>query len=119
MAGRYDDIVEARLDPLDRTERTELMVEPLIAGLRALHPGVGVRIEAPHGQPARALVDASKDADLLLVGHPGPGQRFGHLGATARAVLRLAECPVQFLPDVDVALPTADLVLEDAGALRR
>lgn len=119
MVGIYDDVVGARVDAVDRHQRTELVVEPLIAGLRALHPEVRVLVLVPHAQPARALVDASKEADLLVLGHPGPGLRLGHLGATARAVLRLAECPVEFLPEVEVALPSTDLVLEDAGATNR
>jgi hypothetical protein len=117
MAGVYDDIIESRVDLGDWRERAERMFEPLIDELRPLYPDVRVRTEVLHAQPARALVDASADADLILVGRPVHGPTFGHLGATARAVLAHAQCPVEVVAGVDAPPTTADLVLEEAGTL--
>jgi nucleotide-binding universal stress UspA family protein len=117
MAGVYDDIIESRFDLGDWRERTARMFEPMIDELRPLYPEVRVRTEVLHAQPARALVDASADADLMLVGRPAHGPAFGHLGATARAVLRHAQCPVEVLAAVNIPPVTADLVLEEGGTL--
>jgi nucleotide-binding universal stress UspA family protein len=47
------------------------------------------------GSPAGQLVDASKDADLLVVGSRGRGRlRSGILGSTSYAVTAHAHCPV-------------------------
>ncbi|WP_432479290.1 universal stress protein [Nocardioides sp. GXQ0305] len=71
------------------------------AGIRAVVDrldeveGVPVRIDVRHARPADALVDASRDSVLLVVGRHDPLVPAGtHLGPVARAVLQGAECPV-------------------------
>jgi nucleotide-binding universal stress UspA family protein len=51
-----------------------------------------------HGQPAHTLVEASKAADLLVISRPVHGSFVHHLGATARAVIREAACPLVVVP---------------------
>lgn len=54
-----------------------------------------VRIDVRHAAPADALVEASHETDLLVVGRHDPLVPLGsHLGPVARAVLRDAACPV-------------------------
>jgi nucleotide-binding universal stress UspA family protein len=57
-------------------------------------------VEIVHLPAAEALLQASKDAALLVLArgrlaHP----LVGHLGSVARAVMRDAESPVEIIPD--------------------
>lgn len=56
---------------------------------------VPLRIDVRRGQAAHVLVDASREADLLLIARRPHGFPLGHLGATGRAVLRASQCPVE------------------------
>lgn len=55
--------------------------------------------------PARALVAASTRADLLAVGARTHADGEVELGATARACLRYASCPVVVVPTPQVRVP--------------
>jgi hypothetical protein len=46
----------------------------------------------------RALVEASRQADRLVLVKPLHGGSVHHLGRTARGALRFAECPVHVVP---------------------
>lgn len=63
------------------------------------HPGVEVHRRAVHGPAHRALLDASADADLVVV---GALRRHGHvglqLGRVAHALLHHSACPVAVVP---------------------
>ena len=57
--------------------------------------GLEVVVQAVSGDPARALLDAAKDADLLVVGSRGRGGFRGLvLGSTSQKVAHRAPCPV-------------------------
>ena len=57
--------------------------------------GPEVEVEAKYARASDALIEASRDADLLVIGRHDPLVPFGsHLGPVARAVLHDAECPV-------------------------
>ncbi|MFI8236978.1 universal stress protein [Streptomyces sp. NPDC085866] len=63
--------------------------------LRMRHPAVEVTTEQLTGRPAEALVDAAKDADMLVLGSRGPGTIGGFLvGSVGLAVLAHTERPV-------------------------
>ena len=68
------------------------------------YPDVQVRVEVVHGQAAYALVGLSAEADLLIVSRPAHGGFVHSLGATARAVIRDAACPVEVVPPIDETL---------------
>ena len=73
---------------------TEL-VEELLADGKAAHPNVPVEIRVIRGRPERALVDASAEAGLVVVGSRGRGGFAGLLlGSTSRHVLRESHRPV-------------------------
>lgn len=73
----------------------ELFVDELLAPLVADYPQVAVERRVEVGYPASVLVDASRDASLVVVGSRGRGGFAGlMLGSTSRAVLRDAHCPV-------------------------
>jgi nucleotide-binding universal stress UspA family protein len=66
-----------------------------VAAVVADHPGVDVAVRTVEGAPARALVRASEDAALVVVGSRGVGAFEGVLlGSVSAGVLRGAHCPV-------------------------
>jgi nucleotide-binding universal stress UspA family protein len=66
-----------------------------LAGQAVDHPDVKVTEQLVHGPAANALLDASRTAQLLVVGSRGRGAFRGLLlGSVSRAVLHHTECPV-------------------------
>ncbi|GAA4690561.1 universal stress protein [Pseudonocardia yuanmonensis] len=66
-----------------------------LAGWSEKYPGVPVRQDLVQGAPARALVERSVDARLVVVGSTGRARvAQALLGSTARAVLHHAHSPV-------------------------
>lgn len=54
-----------------------------------------IQVEVLSGRPAAVLIDASRDADLLVVGHRGRGGFAGLLlGSVAMHCVQHAACPV-------------------------
>lgn len=114
----YDEYIASRVgaEPWQMTAGDDLLaaVEPM---RRDFPPTLQIRTEIRHAQPARAIVDASARADLIVLARRPHGIPFGHLGGTARAVLRESSCPVEVLP-AELALPNLeDLVIEAEGAI--
>ena len=89
-------------DDQNRTEkareaaRTE--TDEVLAGLVGPRPE-SVTVKAVHGFPAEELINASKDADMIVVGSRGAGG-FARLlmGSVASQVTHYAYCPVVILP---------------------
>jgi nucleotide-binding universal stress UspA family protein len=70
-------------------------LEADVAALVAEHPGLEVSYETPHKPAAQALIEASEDAALLVVGTRGRGGFKGLLlGSVTEQVVRHARCPV-------------------------
>ena len=75
-------------------------LEDTLKPVRAAHPGLSIRSSTPEGHPAPALVEASHDADLLVVGSRGHGEFAGMLlGSVSEHCVTNAECPVLVLRD--------------------
>ncbi len=79
-------------------EMNKLMIEgarKLIADKIAEFPDVELEIRAVRGRPETALIEASRDAGLVVIGSRGRGG-FARLllGSTSRHVLRESLCPV-------------------------
>ena len=75
-------------------EQTQLLQERL-APLLEQYPNVDVDMVIARDRPIRALVDAAKHAQLLVVGSHGRGGFRGMLlGSTSRALLQQAPCPM-------------------------
>lgn len=84
-------------DPAADTRRE---LENAIASVRAAHPDVEFRVVVVEGHPAPSLVEASKGADLLVVGSRGHGAFAGMLlGSVSEHCAAHAYCPVLVLRD--------------------
>ncbi|GAA4744029.1 universal stress protein [Nocardioides endophyticus] len=116
----YDDIIESRVAVDQWSERIVLAFDALVKDFRTAYPDVDVEIRAVHDRPVSALVEASRDADALVIvrrSHGVPAAVL--LGGTARAVLRSAYCPVRVVPAALRLDALPGLVLEEAGALAK
>jgi nucleotide-binding universal stress UspA family protein len=77
-----------------RTEIT-LATEEVVGRWAAKYPGVRVDSAVRAGQPAEQLIEASREASLLVVGSRGHGRLSGMLlGSVSQAAVRHAHCPV-------------------------
>jgi nucleotide-binding universal stress UspA family protein len=68
----------------------------------SLHPDEADRVQRSvvHGYPARVLLDAAADVDLLVVGSRGRGGVVGMLlGSVSQHVVTHARCPVVVVRD--------------------
>ncbi|MFF4653780.1 universal stress protein [Streptomyces sp. NPDC001380] len=95
VSGGPGDMLPLAFDAdLVAAEEERLMAEAL-AGARADRPGVAVEERLLRTRTRPALIEASREAQLLVVGARGRGGFTGLLlGAVSQAVLHHAECPV-------------------------
>jgi nucleotide-binding universal stress UspA family protein len=98
-SAAYDAAIGGRV----LAESWELQTEPeiweLVAGLRGDHPEVDVQVVLKYERPEVALVDASRQADLVVVGRRGGERSLGlALGSRARALIQSGRCPVKIAP---------------------
>ena len=69
--------------------------EAAVASVKATHPDLTIVTVFEHGHPVPTLVDASKGADLLVVGSRGHGEFIGMLlGSVSQHCAAHAHCPV-------------------------
>ena len=62
-------------------------------------PPASVTVQAVSGLPAQLLIDASKDADLVVIGRRGGGGFAGlMMGSVSSQVSHHAACPVVVIP---------------------
>ena len=71
-----------------------------MAEARELARGIDVRGELVEGPPASGLLEAARDADLLVVGSRGHGGFASLLlGSVSQQVSHHAPCPVVIVPE--------------------
>ena len=117
----YQVIIGTRAAEQIYCTHTRETIETLLANLREAHPQVQVKIDVQCAQPAGALVDASHDADLVVLTRPTMRGGTPHMGSTARAVMRWSATPVIVFPvSADNDSPDdAAPALQRHGALQR
>jgi nucleotide-binding universal stress UspA family protein len=72
--------------------------EPGLADAARRHPGVRSRVEVVPGEPVDVLLDAARDAELLVVGSHGTGLvRRALFGSVSHSVVERSPCPVAVL----------------------
>jgi nucleotide-binding universal stress UspA family protein len=104
IVGYYGGVVTSPQD-LELTEQVQAAVkaeaDKVLAALDGPHPQ-SVTVRAVHGFPVEELVNASKDADMVVLGSRGVGG-FTRLmlGSTAGQVVQHAHCPVLIVPPED------------------
>jgi nucleotide-binding universal stress UspA family protein len=75
--------------------RERASLDEAIAKAYSGQPGPGAEARLVCGHPAQVLIDASKEADLLVVGHRGHGAFTGMLlGSVSIHCVTSAFCPV-------------------------
>jgi nucleotide-binding universal stress UspA family protein len=84
--------VPANFDPEGDIRGT---LEKVLSPLRAARPGLGIEARVVRGHPSPNLVEASKGADLLVVGSRGHGEFAGMvIGSVSEYCAAHAHCPV-------------------------
>ena len=92
--GHTDDRLQDRMEA-----SAQAVLDAAVAAAKAAGPGVPVRGELAEGRPAVALVEAARDADLLVVGSRGLGGFAGLLlGSVSAQCVHHAPCPVAVIP---------------------
>ncbi|MDO5500402.1 MAG: universal stress protein [Propionibacteriaceae bacterium] len=80
---------------LDGQAHAERLLSAALAEVRAAHPDLVVDSLLTDTDPAQALIEAAREAQLVVVGSRGRGGFAGMLlGSVSRTVLRHAPCPV-------------------------
>jgi nucleotide-binding universal stress UspA family protein len=103
VVGYFGGVVTSPQD-LELTEQVQAAVkaetDKILAGLDSRPESVTVK--AVHGFPVEELVNASKDADMVVLGSRGSGG-FSRLmlGSTAGQVVQHAHCQVLIVPPED------------------
>jgi nucleotide-binding universal stress UspA family protein len=104
IVGYFGGVVTSPQD-LELTEQVQAAVkaetDKALAALDGPHPE-SVTVKAVHGFPVEELVNASKEADMVVLGSRGAGG-FTRLmlGSTAGQVVQHAYCPVLIVPPED------------------
>ncbi|MFE5208886.1 universal stress protein [Streptomyces sp. NPDC056600] len=71
----------------------------LEAALTDAPPHLDLERRTAEGPPGQVLLDASKEAGLLVIGRRDPKHLGPHLGRVAHRVLQHGDCPVVVVPD--------------------
>jgi nucleotide-binding universal stress UspA family protein len=80
------------------SQDVEDAVEDVLAPIRTKHPDMKIEPRIVEGHPAPALIEASRGADLLVVGSRGHGEYAGMLlGSVSEHCVSNARCPVVVL----------------------
>jgi nucleotide-binding universal stress UspA family protein len=82
-------------DDFDPEGEVRQALEAATGPVRAAHPDVQINTRVVNGHPAPSLVEASKGADLLVVGSRGHGEFLGMvIGSVSEFCASHAHCPV-------------------------
>lgn len=88
-----------------------------LAACHAEFPDVAYELTVRDAQPAKALVDTSTGADLLVLARQTHALMRPHLGATGKAVLQAAACPVEVVPPAATPIWERGAAIENRGEM--
>lgn len=80
---------------VQETETARVSLGEVLAGWGELFPDVRVEVQVVKGEPSTACVEATRHAELVMVGR---SRRHGLHRPTSAMVLRHAQCPVWIVP---------------------
>jgi nucleotide-binding universal stress UspA family protein len=98
LNGYYDDIIIRRVSEATTNRDQKAVIWETLAPWQEAYPEVRVKVHVVHDYPVRALIEAARGADRLVLVKPLRGSAVHHLGRTARGVLRFAMCPIEVVP---------------------
>lgn len=94
----HDDVFATPIplpSPAEVQQRMQRRLAEQVAGYGDKYPDVQIQKVAQRGHPVSALTRASRNAELVVVGHRGSGGYSGMLlGSVAAGVLHHSHCPV-------------------------
>ena len=101
-AWSYADQPEGGFDPSYDEEAARRMLDESVSRLGTDSTGLEIERRVVCDLPARALLDAAADADLLVVGSRGLGGFQGLLlGSVSQQVVHHAPCPIVIVPGAE------------------
>ncbi|MCX4884896.1 universal stress protein [Streptomyces turgidiscabies] len=102
MPAPQDEAMPYANEPQALAAREERLLHEALAGHQETYPGVSVKHEVIHSGTREALIEASRTAQLLVVGARGRGGFAGLLlGSVSQAMLHHAHCPVAVVRSPD------------------
>ncbi|MCO1656336.1 universal stress protein [Pseudonocardia humida] len=91
----YDAQIALMVDAAGTEEQVRSTLARRLAGWTQKYPTVPLTLDVARDAPARALVERSRDAQLVVVGSRGHGNLAGLvLGSVSHALLQHSHCPV-------------------------
>ncbi len=96
--GFFSGDVPVYFDPLfydELKKKSEQSIANVINKVKELKPNMTLLPLVKEGNPVREIVDASRDFDLIVVGHKGVSRvHEAFMGTTSERIVNLAKCPV-------------------------
>lgn len=105
----YDDISYSQVAVEDWLASAREEMDKTLAPFREVYPEVEVEVDLRHEFAGPALLSATEDADVIVVGRRGHGAPLGiYLGSLARMLIREGKCPVLVAPQHRRHTPKAE-----------
>lgn len=105
----YDDIGYATETVDDWMGTASEEMDKTLAPFRDAYPEVTVEVDLQHEFAGPALLEATGNADVMVVGRRGHGAPWGiYLGSLARLLIREGRCPVEIAPQHPHHAPEAE-----------